>query len=169
MLLQEVAGAVHPLSGTVARWMWALPLLPLLGFVINGALSLFGAYRPGPSDPGAHAHDAHLSAEHAHEPHEAHDVTGGSGHADDHHVVVRHRFASLTSIIGPGVMVLAFALAMAMFMAMRGVGGDLAPFVQRYYEWMPVADLRIDAAFQLDQLSMVMILVITGVGMLIHI
>ena len=34
---------------------------------------------------------------------------------------------------------------------------------------MPVGDLRIDAAFQLDQLSMVMILVITGVGMLIHI
>jgi NADH-quinone oxidoreductase subunit L len=34
---------------------------------------------------------------------------------------------------------------------------------------MPVGDLRVDAAFQLDQLSMVMILVITGVGMLIHI
>jgi NADH-quinone oxidoreductase subunit L len=33
---------------------------------------------------------------------------------------------------------------------------------------MPVGDLHIDAAFQLDQLSMVMILVITGVGTLIH-
>ena len=43
------------------------------------------------------------------------------------------------------------------------------PFIQRYFEWMPVGDLHIDAAFQLDQLSMVMILVITGVGMLIHI
>ena len=34
---------------------------------------------------------------------------------------------------------------------------------------MPVGDLQIDAAFQLDQLSMVMVLVITGVGTLIHI
>ena len=36
-LLQEVAaaahqsGGVHPLSGTVAQWLWAVPLLPLLG------------------------------------------------------------------------------------------------------------------------------------------
>ena len=33
---------------------------------------------------------------------------------------------------------------------------------------MPVGDLQIDAAFQLDQLSMVMMLVVTGVGSLIH-
>ena len=43
-----------------------------------------------------------------------------------------------------------------------------APFVQRYFSWMPVGDLQIDAAFQLDQLSMVMMLVVTGVGTLIH-
>jgi NADH-quinone oxidoreductase subunit L len=97
-------------------------------------------------------------------------MTGGGAHGDDHHVVVRHRFAGLTSIVGSGVMVLAFALALAVFFAMRGAGEAAlhAPFIQRYYEWMPVGDLHIDAAFQLDQLSMVMILVITGVGMLIH-
>ena len=39
---------------------------------------------------------------------------------------------------------------------------------RRYFAWMPVGDLQIDAAFQLDQLSMVMMLVITGVGTLIH-
>ena len=53
---------------------------------------------------------------------------------------------------------------------MRGGGGEMhAPFIQRYFTWMPVGDLQIDAAFQLDQLSMVMMLVITGVGALIHI
>ncbi len=170
MFLQDVTGIAHPLAGTAARWMWALPLFPLLGFVINGALSLFSAYHVGSPDPGAHPHDAHSSAEDAHAAHAGHDVTGGSGHGDDHHVVVRHRFATLTSLIGPGVMVLAFALAVAIFVAMQGVSGELhSPFIQRYYEWMPVGDLHIDAAFQLDQLSMVMILVITGVGMLIHI
>jgi NADH-quinone oxidoreductase subunit L len=33
---------------------------------------------------------------------------------------------------------------------------------------MPVGDLQVNAAFQLDQLSMVMVLIITGVGTLIH-
>ena len=170
MFLQDVTSVAHPLAGTAARWMWALPLFPLAGFVLNGALSIFSTYHAGPSDAGAHPHDAHASREDAHASHTDHDVAADGGHGDDHHVVVRHRFATLTSIIGPGMLVLAFALAVVMFMAMRSVGGDLhAPFIQRYYEWMPVGDLRIDAAFQLDQLSMVMILVITGVGMLIHI
>ena len=170
-LLQEAAGAAHPLAGTIARWMWLLPLLPLLGFVVNGALSIVSAYHAGPDDPGAHPHGAHTSPEERHEAHTGHDVTGGGAHGDDHHVVVRHRFAGLTTIIGPGVMVLAFALAVAIFVAMKSAGNAAlhTPFVQRYYEWIPVGDLRIDAAFQLDQLSMMMILVITGVGMLIHV
>jgi hypothetical protein len=37
MLIQEVA-TTHPLAGTVARLVWLLPVLPLLGFVINGLL-----------------------------------------------------------------------------------------------------------------------------------
>ena len=39
MLLQEAvhtAGS-HPLAGTAAEWLWLIPLLPLLGFVINGS------------------------------------------------------------------------------------------------------------------------------------
>ncbi|HET9708012.1 MAG TPA: NADH-quinone oxidoreductase subunit L, partial [Gemmatimonadales bacterium] len=41
--------------------------------------------------------------------------------------------------------------------------------VQTYFAWMPAGSLQLNAAFQLDQLSMIMILVITGVGTLIHI
>ncbi|MFL5523286.1 MAG: NADH-quinone oxidoreductase subunit L, partial [Gemmatimonadaceae bacterium] len=59
-------------------------------------------------------------------------------------------------------------LALGIWQAMVAGHPD-APFVQRYFSWMPVGDLQIDAAFQLDQLSMVMVLVITGVGALIHI
>src|SRR5262249_21794613 len=83
----------------------------------------------------------------------------------------RHKFAAITSIVGPGVLILSAILAFVIFFAMRNAGGDAmeAPFVQRYFSWMPVGDLRIEAAFQLDQLSMMMTLVVTGVGMLIHI
>jgi len=56
----------------------------------------------------------------------------------------------------------------AIWQAMVGAH-PTAPFIQRYFSWMPVGDLQIDAALQLDQLSMVMVLVITGVGALIHV
>ncbi len=85
--------------------------------------------------------------------------------------IPRHRFAGITSIVGPGVLVLAFLVAVAIFMAMRAAGGGAMehPFIQRYFSWMPVGDLQIDAAFQLDQLSMLMVLIVTGVGALIHV
>ena len=51
---------------------------------------------------------------------------------------------------------------------MRGVDMS-APFVQKYWSWMPVGELQLDFAFQLDQLSMVMILIVTGVSTLIHV
>src|SRR5213082_1113564 len=42
------------------------------------------------------------------------------------------------------------------------------PLVFWYWEWMPVGELRLDFALQLDQLSAVMLLVVTRVGALIH-
>ena len=166
MLLQQVADAGaqaggHPLAGTAARYLWLLPILPLLGFVANGLLSLSSAYHVGPWDP-----------EPAHDDHAAHDASGhpAGAHGDDHHPVARHRRAGLVSLIGPGVLALSFVLALAIFAAMRAVGGSGmdAPFIQHYFSWMPVGDLQIEAAFHLDQLSMVMVLIITGVGTLIH-
>jgi NADH-quinone oxidoreductase subunit L len=71
------------------------------------------------------------------------------------------------SVVGVGVLVLAFlaaALAVTEFAAL----GPAAPLVFRYWEWLPVGDLHVDVALQLDQLSAVMILVVTGVGALIH-
>jgi NADH-quinone oxidoreductase subunit L len=45
---------------------------------------------------------------------------------------------------------------------------EAAPLVIRYWSWLPVGDLQVDMALQLDQLSSVMILIVTGVGTLIH-
>src|SRR5512133_1743058 len=115
----SVALGTHPLSGTAAQWLWAVPLLPLLGFVINGALSLMSAYHKGPGDPSASHGDGHGMA---HDDSHAAD-TGGGAHGDDHHAVIRHRFAGLTSIVGPGVLVLSFLLAATIFMAMSNAGG----------------------------------------------
>ena len=168
MLLQSIvdtASQAHPLSGTVAEWVWLLPVLPLAGFMINGFLSLSGAHL-GPDDPNAPDHHPDsLRAPEA--PAISHAEQAGAV-GDDHHAVKRHRWAGVTSIVGPGVLILSFLLALGIWRAMVGVHME-APFIQRYFSWMPVGDLQIDAALQLDQLSMVMILVITGVGALIHI
>ncbi|HEY0527255.1 MAG TPA: NADH-quinone oxidoreductase subunit L [Gemmatimonadaceae bacterium] len=168
ILLQTAAEAAtgnHPLSGTVAELVWLLPVLPLAGFVINGLLSLNSA-RLGPSDPNMPGHHPHSEGA-AEAPAISHAEQAGAV-GDDHHAVKPHRWAGVTSIVGPGVLIAAFILALGMWQAMVGAHME-APFVQRYFSWMPVGDLQIDAAFQLDQLSMVMVLVITGVGALIHI
>src|ERR1035437_6730013 len=112
----------------------------------------------GPADPSAAGHHG----DHADEVHDDAHIS------HDDHPTVRHRYAGLVSLIGPGVLVLAFGLAVAIFAAMRSV--DMAqPYVETLFRWMPVSELRINVALQLDPLSMVMVLVITGVGALIHI
>ncbi|MGK2961196.1 MAG: NADH-quinone oxidoreductase subunit L [Gemmatimonadaceae bacterium] len=166
MMLLQVATVTHPLSGSIADWVWLLPILPLAGFVINGAISFVSAARIGPDDPDMHAGgvDHHEPATGSELP--DHEI---AGHQDpDHPLTARHSHAGIVSIVGPLVLGLSFVLAFAMFLAMRGV--DMStPFVQTYFSWMPIGNFSIDAALQLDQLSMVMVLVITGVGTLIHI
>src|SRR5688572_33020297 len=102
MLLQEAAGAAHPLAGTLAEWIWLVPVLPLIGFIVNGLLSLLPATHLGPADPSAVGHGHGHDAGHAHE----------HGADDDHHHVVRHQYANLVSMVGPAVLGVAFALTL---------------------------------------------------------
>ena len=72
------------------------------------------------------------------------------------------------SIVGVGTLVLAFVAA-AFAVAELASQHPSAPLVFRYWEWLPVGDLQVAFALQLDQLAAVMILVVTGVGALIHV
>ena len=162
MLLPLQEHAPSGVAGTMAEWLWVVPVLPLAGFLINGALSLFRATRLGPSDPSAAGHGTGHAAEH-----EGHAPSGGA-HGDDHHPVERHRFAGITSIVGPLVLALSFVLSLVIFWEYRS-GGSHEPYIQRYFTWMVTGDLGVDAALMIDQLSLVMLLVVTGVGTLIHV
>jgi len=71
------------------------------------------------------------------------------------------------SIVGVGVLVLAFAAATLAVLELAQLHAS-APLVVGYWDWLPVGDLQVAFALQLDQLSAVMILVVTGVGALIH-
>ena len=162
MLLQEATTGAHPLSGSIAELVWLIPVLPFIGFLINGWLSISSAARVGPRDPSAAGHDV---AGHGED--HGHGASGGA-HGDDHHPVARHRFAGIVSLVGPAVLLLSFGLTVAIFLAMLGVSRE-EPFVRTLFSWIPAGDLHIDAALQVDPLSMVMTLVVTGVGTLIHI
>src|SRR2546429_1910799 len=72
------------------------------------------------------------------------------------------------SIVGVGTLVLAFVAA-ALAAAELARQHPTAPLVFRYWEWLPAGDLQVAFALQLDQLAAVMILVVTGVGALIHV
>ena len=116
-------------------------LLPLLGFAANGALALVAAAR---------------GAERVR--------SGGGGTGDAAARPVTH---TLPTWLGPGSVALAFLLSALNFARMAGV--ELHdPFVHRYWSWMATGSLTIDVALQLDQLSMIMVMIITGVGSLIH-
>src|SRR5690606_12006087 len=79
----------------------------------------------------------------------------------------RHPFLPLVSLVGTGVVAASFVVAVLAFLAMRAAHPE-APLILRYWEWMSTGNLRIEAGIRLDQLSMLMTLVVTGVGTLIH-
>ena len=71
------------------------------------------------------------------------------------------------SLLGPGVLLGAFAVSLGVTLRLLA-DPPHAPAVVRLWSWMPVGSLQVDLAFQVDQLSAVMLLVVTGVGSLIH-
>src|SRR5213076_1753217 len=81
--------------------------------------------------------------------------------------LARPNSKTLVSIIGAGVLLAAFAVSVVVFSAFAGVHAE-EPVVLRYWSWIPVGTLQVDFAFQVDQLSLVLLLVVTGVGSLIH-
>jgi len=73
-----------------------------------------------------------------------------------------HIFATLMSAGSFGVGVLQLS-------QMLGRATEERPVTQRLFSWISVGDFNVDAALLLDQLSICFVLLITGVGTLIHI
>ncbi len=62
-----------------------------------------------------------------------------------------------------------FAVGAVMFADMLGRSGEERVTHEKLFSWVPVGELHVDFGLQLDQLSMCFVLLITGVGSLIHI
>jgi len=118
-------------------------LLPLLGFLANGWLAL---------------QHGKVSA----------DAVRAGGELDLGDRASRPATHTLPTWIGPGVMALAFLITLVNFTRMLGAELE-APVVLHYWTWMATGTFTVSAALQLDQLSMVMMMIVTGVGFLIHV
>ncbi|MFJ1863846.1 NADH-quinone oxidoreductase subunit L [Streptomyces sp. NPDC088097] len=71
--------------------------------------------------------------------------------------------------IGTLLAAASFGIGVALFVDMLGRGAEDRTMHQRLFSWIPVEGFQADMAFQLDQLSMTFVLLISGVGTLIHI
>lgn len=71
--------------------------------------------------------------------------------------------------LGTLLAAVSFGLGVALFADMLGRSADNRAVHKHLFSWVPVEGFQADVGFQLDQLSMTFVLLITGVGTLIHI
>ena len=102
----------------MSKYVFLIPLLPLVGFLINGLGRNF------------------LSR-------------------------------ALVNIVGCGVLIASFVISLLVFREVSAPG--FSAWVINYFDFINAGGLDIKASFQVDQLSALFLLVITGIGSLIHV
>ncbi|MEU6442351.1 NADH-quinone oxidoreductase subunit L [Streptomyces sp. NPDC047046] len=72
-------------------------------------------------------------------------------------------------LLGTALALASFVIGAVLFVDMLGKSADERGLHQHLFTWVPVERFQADVAFGLDQLSMTFVLLITGVGTLIHV
>src|SRR6201986_4572467 len=67
--------------------------------------------------------------------------------------------------LGSFLVLVSFGISLAVFFQVKSTG---APIDVKLYDWFSIRDFHFDFSFLVDQLSALMLLIITGVGFLIH-
>ncbi|MCW1839305.1 NADH-quinone oxidoreductase subunit L [Prosthecomicrobium hirschii] len=158
----------------------AIVFLPLIGFLIAGAIALF-AHPTAPDGAAAlsgHGHDGHGHGSHGHASHghgaHGHDDHGhGHGHAaddhghghDDHHPSAPGSRAA--ELVTSSLMVVAALLSWVAFVSV-GLGTGEAVRVP-LFAWIQSGTLSVDWAIRVDTLTAVMLVVVNSVSALVHI
>ncbi len=76
--------------------------------------------------------------------------------------------AKLARLIGPGCVIATFGLALAAVVQLTAQPAGAA-LVDDVYHWIKAGPLAVDLTFRVDALTAMMLLIITGIGSLIHI
>jgi NADH-quinone oxidoreductase subunit L len=78
------------------------------------------------------------------------------------------RFPASVKLVGPGALLAAFVVGVLAVLHLHALPAESA-LHDVAFQWMRVGSLDVNVAFWLDPLSAVMVLVVTGVGFLIHV
>jgi NADH-quinone oxidoreductase subunit L len=98
--------------------VWLIPILPLIGFLVNG--------------------------------------------------IGRNRLPkSVAGVVGSAAILVSFILSLCIFFELRS--GETKSFTIELFNWISAGNLHIPFSFLVDPLSVLMLLIITGVGFLIHV
>ena len=73
------------------------------------------------------------------------------------------------SLLACAPVIVAFGLSVQALLTLQGLDPEKRFLIDRLYTWIDLGSLKVEMAFLVDPLSAVMILVVTGVGGLIHI
>jgi NADH-quinone oxidoreductase subunit L len=134
----------------------AIVFLPLIGFLIAGAITLFGRHRVLSAEPvvAGHGHHDHHHASATHDSH---------GHGDDHHAEAPG--ARAAEVITTGLLGIC-ALLSWIVLWQTGFGGQTQTVT--LFRWIHVGSFVADWALRVDTLTAVMLVVVTNVSALVH-
>ena len=74
----------------------------------------------------------------------------------------------LAGMVGTAAAAISFFCSLILYIDLFHLSPEARVFAVRFFEWMTVGNLHVPFGFVVDQISVVMILIITGVGSLIH-
>lgn len=70
--------------------------------------------------------------------------------------------------IATAALVVSFACAVTLFFELVGMPAESRTINAEFFNWMTIGNFKVNAGFVVDQISSIMLLIITGVGTLIH-
>jgi NADH-quinone oxidoreductase subunit L len=142
----------------------AIVFLPLIGAVLAGLISIFGAHARNPSgDEVEHHGDAHGADAHASDAHEEH--ADDHGH-DDHHAVEPPAAGSRAAeLITTGLLMVAAALSWVTLVDVGFMHHDIRIAL---FPWISSGDLQVAWSLRVDTLTAVMLVVVNTVSSLVH-
>jgi NADH-quinone oxidoreductase subunit L len=145
----------------------AIVFLPLLGAIIAGLISLFGAHARNPSgDTVEHHDDGHGAGAHAMHAHNDNEHGADDHGHDDHHVAEPAAAGSRAAeLITTGLLFVCAALS---WMTLVDVGFMHHDGRISLFPWITSGDLQVYWALRVDTLTAVMLVVVNTVSSLVH-
>src|SRR6202140_1015452 len=143
----------------------AIVFLPLLGAILAGLISIFGAHaRNASGDAVEHHDDAHGADAHASAGHDDH-ADDDHGH-DDHHVSEPAAAGSRAAeLITTGLLLVAAGLS---WVALVDVGFMHHDARIALFPWISSGDLQVAWSLRVDTLTAVMLVVVNTISSLVH-